>query len=52
MVIGIKENDGVNSNMTYLIYCKSFCGCPNVLLLSITIKKDKKKSEINEIIRA
>jgi hypothetical protein len=27
---GKKENDGVNSVMIYLIYCKNFCKCHNV----------------------
>jgi hypothetical protein len=31
--------EGVNSSMTYLIYCKKFCKCHNVLPPSTTIKK-------------
>jgi hypothetical protein len=38
--MGIKENDGgVKSNTIYLIYCKNFCKCYNILPPSITIKK-------------
>jgi hypothetical protein len=36
----IKEMmEGVNSTMLYLIYCKNFCKCHNVLPPSTTIKK-------------
>jgi hypothetical protein len=31
--------EGVNSSMTYLIYCKNFCKCHSVHPPSITIKK-------------
>jgi hypothetical protein len=27
----IKKMEGVNSSMIYLIYCKNFCKCHNVL---------------------
>jgi hypothetical protein len=37
---GMQENGGgVNSSMTYLIYCKNFCKCHNVPAASTTIKK-------------
>jgi hypothetical protein len=32
--------EGVNSSMIYLIHCKNFCKCYNVLLPSTTIKKN------------
>jgi hypothetical protein len=36
----IKEMmEGVNSTMLYLIYCKNFCKCHNVLPPRTTIKK-------------
>jgi hypothetical protein len=43
---GIKENGGGgNSIMLYLIYCKNFFKCHNVLPPSRTIKKVTKKPQ-------
>jgi hypothetical protein len=41
----LKESSGgVNSSVIYLIHCKNFCKCHNVLPPS-TIKKEKKKAD-------
>jgi hypothetical protein len=36
---------GVNSSMTYLIYCKNNCKCHNVPPLNTTKNKKKKPEE-------
>jgi hypothetical protein len=47
-----KMVEGVNSIMTYLIYCKNFCKCCNVLPPTTTIKKKTKKEKAVNIRRA
>jgi hypothetical protein len=39
----------MNSTMIYLLYCKNFCKCHNVLSPSTTIKKKKKKKRKKEM---
>jgi hypothetical protein len=41
----MKENGkGMNSNIIYLIHCKNFCKCPNILPPSTTTKKNGNES--------
>jgi hypothetical protein len=40
--------EGVNSSMTYLIYCKNLRKCRNVSLSSTTINKIKKEAAVDK----
>jgi hypothetical protein len=41
--------EGVNSNMLYLIHCKKFCKCHNLLPPSTIINKRNKINAYNNI---
>jgi hypothetical protein len=40
---------GVNSTMIYLIHCKNFCKCHNVLPPRTTIKKEEERKKKNRL---